>query len=391
MARDGVAVRPEVAAAVATFARDEGASMNVRAECQRLGIGTSWFYELVQRFNQEGIEGLFPRTRRPHTSPTQLPEPLVEVLVRLHKELAEDGWDASGPAILTALKTRHRDLWPAGTPLPSTSTINRKLRDRGLTATVPQRRPKRATRRFERTRANELWQLDGFQVKLVDSSAVVVMHVTDDCSRVDLVLQAVPSENTHDTWTAFSLAVERYGLPAELVSDNGIAFSGKRRGWQSVFERNLSELGVRYFTSSIAHPQTCGKNERAHQRVRKWLARRPRATDLESLQALLDEYRDGFNNRPNRVLDELTPHERHALGPVATAASAGVSTRVSRHGIGADGKVSVDRYVIGVGRAYKGQHAVVFATGDRYLVFVGDVVAADLVIDKTRKYQRKSR
>ena len=76
----------------------------------------------------------------------------------------------------------------------------------------------------------------------------------------------------------------------------------------------MSDLAVQAICSSVRHPQTCGKNERAHQRVLKWLAKRPRAHDLVELQALLDRYREEFNNRGNQVHGGLTPHQRFDLG-----------------------------------------------------------------------------
>lgn len=365
--------------------------MNVSRTCQDLGISTSTFYRYATRFQNEGVKGLFTRSRRPHTSPTTLTEGLEEVIVRLHKELTEDGWDASGPSLLIVLNTRRDELWPTGQPLPSATTINRKLKARGLTSPVPQRRPKRATRRFQRDHVNELWQYDGFQVRLAERTTAVVLHLTDDCSRVDLALQAVTSENTHDVWQTFTLAVGRYGLPAEVLTDNGIAFSGRRRGWQGVFERNLTDLNVRPITSSIGHPETNGKNERAHQRVRKWMARRPPANDLTSLQRLLDEYREAFNNRPNRVLDSMTPHQRHQLGPVRTAQESELRTRVSNHVVSEDGKVYIDNYAIGVGRGHRDQPATVFVAGDHYLIFVNDTLVTDLIVDTSRKYQPQTR
>ncbi len=60
-----------------------------------------------------------------------------------------------------------------------------------------------------------------------------------------------------------------------------------------------------------------GKNERAHQRVLKWLRRQPLAADPAALQVELDTYRDSYNTRPNQVLQGLTPQQRYQLGPVS--------------------------------------------------------------------------
>ena len=62
MARDGLAVRAEVAGAVASFV--DGAQMNVAARCRELGISKT-FYKYVTHFQADGVPGLFPRPRQP--------------------------------------------------------------------------------------------------------------------------------------------------------------------------------------------------------------------------------------------------------------------------------------------------------------------------------------
>ena len=113
------------------------------------------------------------------------------------------------------------------------------------------------------------------RVRPGDGFTVVILQIIDDCSRFDLALRAAPSENGQDIWAAVLHAGQRHGLPARFLTDNGGAFSGRRRGWISRLEENLRALNVQPITSSVAHPQTCGKNERAHSTVLKWLRKRP--------------------------------------------------------------------------------------------------------------------
>jgi transposase len=390
MARDGVAVRSEIAAAVVTFAGLDGAGMNVSATCCRLGISRKQFYEYVARFHAQGVAGLYPRSRRPRSSPTRLPVELEEVLVRIRKQEAEAGWDYGAEAVLMRLEEQP-GLWPADRRLPARSTINRVFDARGLLVKTPQRRPRRRYRRFQRDHVNGLWQFDGFDYALADGTRVVVLHLSDDCSRVDLALQAAVSENGEDIWATFCLAADRYGLPAQVLTDNGTAFSGRRRGWLSSFERRLGELSVQALSSSIGHPQTCGKNERAHQRVQKWLDRRPRAATLADLQALLDDYREQYNQRRNRVLDKLTPTQRFDLGPLAFPADFEQPTTLTRHTVSSTGSIGLDGTLIGVGRRYASKPATVFRTGDHVVIFIDDHLARELLIDRTRHYQPQDR
>lgn len=388
MARDGVAVDAEVAAAVAAFA--DGARMNVVARCRELGIAPKTFYKYVDRFRDRGVLGLFPDSRRPWSSPARLPAAWEDLLVTVRKEESEAGWDYGADAVLMRLEEQpHR--WPDDGPLPSRATVNRVFDARGVLAKTPQRRPRRRFRRFERAEVNSLWQFDGFEYPLADATTAMVLHLSDDCSRTDLALQAVASENGADAWCTFCIGVDRYGLPAELLTDNGLAFSGKRRGWVSDLERRLGELGVTAITSRVGHPQTCGKNERAHQRVQKWLARRPPARDLNELQTLLDTYREAYNNRRNRVLGKLTPNQRFQLGPTAYPDGHVQPTLLTRHTVSTTGSIGADGHLIGLGRRHHGKTATVFRTGDHLVVLIEDQLARELTIDRRRHYQPQDR
>ena len=394
MARDGVAVDAAVAAAVAAHVAP-GPKQNVSRICRELGISRKMFYVYVKRFKALGVEGFYPDSRRPRRSPTRLPAALEDVLIAIRKHEAEAGWDYGADAVLMRLEEQIEagtSSWPADRPLPARSTVNRVFDQRGQLVKVPQRKPRRGSRRFERSEVNALWQFDGFEYQLATGETVTVLQLTDDCSRTDLALQAAVSENGSDIWATFCLAVERYGLPVQLLSDNGSAFSGKRRGWISLFERNLTDLGVHAITSRVSHPQTCGKNERAHQRVQKWLKRRPLVSSIAEFQALLDEYRDGYNNRRNKVLAKLTPHQRFDLGPFATVPDLPPATTIlTRQLVSATGSVGLDGRLIGLGRKHAGKPVTVFRTGAFVAIFTGDELLRSLTLDYNRRYQPQDR
>jgi hypothetical protein len=316
---------------------------------------------------------------------------LEDVLVRIRKEEAEAGWDYGADAVLLRLR-ENPQWWPPGRVLPARATINRVFEARGLLVKVPQRRPRKRWRRFARERVNELWQYDGFEYRLVEGTIAVVLHLSDDCSRVDLALQAVRSENGADVWETFCLAVARYGLPVAVLNDNGTAFSGRRRGWTSTFEDRLADLWVQAICSSVSHPQTCGKNERAHQRVLKWLSKQPRAHDLAGLQSQLDDYRVAFNSRRSQVHEGLSPNQRFDLGPLARPEGLlDPVTHLTRHRVSTTGSIGLDGYLIGLGRRHATKSATVFRNADHLTVFIEDQLARELTLDKTRRYQPQDR
>ena len=389
MARDGVPVGPEFAALVARVAGGE--KVNVRAECAVVGTTPKTFYKYLARFQREGVEGFYPRSRRPLKTPSRLDAATEDLIVRARKELDDAGWDAGADQI--RFRLAELDCWPAGKELPARSTINRVLERRGQLVRVPRRRPRRSTHRFEAEQPNSMWQMDGFQHRLAGGQRVVVLHISDDCSRLDLALRAAVSENPHDVWAAVVWASSRYGIPARFLTDNGVSFSGARRGWVSALEQNLRALGVDPITSSIAHPQTCGKNERAHATVQKWLRKQPPAVTLEDLQALLDDYRTHYNHRRRKThLGGMTPAERYDLGPLDGPGAQPVPwpVQIRTATVSTSGCIGIDQHLLGIGRRHAQATVTVVRQHHQIAVFDTNQLIAEFTLTGRRGYQAKN-
>ncbi len=390
MARDGVPVGPELAALVARAVGGE--SFDVTVECARLDVSTKTFYKYRKRFANEGVEGFYPRSRRPLTSPSSVSAAVEDVVVEARKDLDGDGWDAGAEQIAFWIAD-HPARWPAGEPVPSRATINRILVRRGQVMQVPQRRPRAARRRFESDHPNHLWQMDGFDYTLAEGRVVCILQIVDDCSRFDLALRAARSENAIDVWAAVVWASTRYGLPARFLTDNGGAFSGARRGWVSSLEQNLRSLGVRPCTSAVAHPQTCGKGERAHSTVLKWLRKRPPAGSLEQLQSMLDEYREHYNHRRRKThLGGLTPAQRYDLGPIDGPGIGPTPwpVQIQTAKVSASGCIGVDQHLLGVGRRHAGTIVTCVRQHRQIAVFDNNQLIAEFTLNGQRRYRPKN-
>jgi transposase InsO family protein len=100
-----------------------------------------------------------------------------------------------------------------------------------------------------------------------------------------------------------------------VLSDNGMVFTtrfaGGRAGRDTLngFQAELRDLGVTQKHSRPNHPTTCGKVERFHQTLKKWLQVQPRQPQtLAELQTLCDSFVDYYNTRrPHRSLNRSTP------------------------------------------------------------------------------------
>jgi hypothetical protein len=340
-------------------------------------------YEAKRRFDAGGVEALLPRPRRPHHSPRQTPSAVEDEIVRVRKELAEEGWDNGAWSI------RQRML-REGVAAPAVATINRVLVRRGQVRPAPQKRPKSAWRRFAFADRNGCWQLDGMKHKLADSTQVVIIGFEDDATRRSIRHRAAISENGEDAWECFVEGAARHGLPDVVLSDNSTAFNASRRGWTTALERNLNALGIRMIPASFHHPQTCGKRERLNGTLRRWLARQPPAQTLAELQAHLDRFDDLYNDRPHQAFDGETPNQRWHQLPVAQPTGT-PPTRIHTVYVDPRGSVSVGRYLVGLGRGHTGTNVTIVTQGDEVAIFRGNELLRRLVIDPTRRYQPTGR
>src|SRR5215218_6876032 len=182
--------------------------------------------------------------------------------------------------------------------------------------------------------------------------------------------------------------------PLMLLSDNSLAFTGRKLGSVVLFEKNLISLGIKPIWSSSRHPQTCGKNERGHHTARRWLSRRPPAVSLAELQQLLDRYREKFNHRPHQALHGATPLEQRAASTRTTprpGLAPSYPTTVSTHTATSHGAIGVSGVIVGLGVEYAGQHLTCFNTNDHVLIFYKHHLVHEFTIDRSHNYQHPLR
>jgi transposase InsO family protein len=286
-------------------------------------VSRYWVHQLVQRYAAEGEAAFQPRSKRPHTSPHAVAAQVEDEIVRLRKDLTRQGLDAGADTIRTHLGRRRtpRSQTSSPPPPPAVSTIWRILTRRGFVTPQPHKRPKSSWHRFAADQPNQRWQADTTHWQLADGTAVEILNLLDDHSRLALASVARRTITGPDVLHAFQDAFLRWGIPASVLTDNGAVFTGKQRGGGRVaLEIELGRLGVRFDHSRPYHPQTCGKVERFQQTQKKWLAAQPPARTVAGLAHQLARFRRYYNNvRPHRALARRTPMQAYTARPKATA------------------------------------------------------------------------
>jgi transposase InsO family protein len=321
-------------------------------------------------------------------------EAVEDEVVELRKELRDLGHDDGAQTIAYHLDKRHGHA-------PAVSTIWRILHRRGFVVPQPHKRPKSSYVRFEADQPNERWQLDITHWALADGTDVEILNLLDDHSRLAVGSDAKRVFQATDVVTSFRRATTRYGLPAQMLSDNAAVFTGIPRGGGRVaLEIELAALGVSFRHSRPYHPQTCGKVERFHQTLKRWLVRQPDAPTLRTLQRQLDTFRDYYNTRrPHRALYRRTPAEAFTARPKAHPTGIGIHDghwRIRHDRVHAGGVITLRHnsklHHIGLGRRHAGARVLVLVHDlhVRVLDETGALIR-ELTLDPNRNYQRQAK
>lgn len=263
----------------------------------RYGISRQFVHAWRARFQQEGLPGLADRSRRPKSSPNRLPaeaEALVCELRRQHPR-----WGAR--RIVHELGLR------GVRPAPSRATVHRVLVRNGLVS-PQQQEHKRKYRRWQRKAPMHLWQLDLVGgIPLADGRECKMVTGIDDHSRFVVIAAVVAVPSGRAVCSAFTAAMRRYGVPFEVLSDNGKQFTGRHIRPQPVevlFERVCRENGINQRLTKPRSPTTTGKIERFHKTLRRELL--DDVAPFESLaaaQEAIDGWVHAYNHsRPHQAL-----------------------------------------------------------------------------------------
>jgi len=359
---------------------------------RRFEVSTAFVSRLLARYRTEGDAAFEPRSRRPRTSPTAVPASTVELILNLREHLNGQGLDAGPVTIQWHLETHH------GVTV-SVSSIRRRLLAAGLIEPAPNKRPRSSYIRFEADLPNECWQADFTHTRLADGTDIEVLSWLDDHARYALSVTAHRRVTGTAVVETFTQCAADQGLPASVLTDNGMVFTTRfagGRGGRNGLETLLADLGIIQKHSRPNHPTTCGKVERFQQTLKKWLAARPRPADLDQLQALLDDFVEEYNHRrPHRSLDRATPAAAYQRLPKATptGTDADIHHRVRHDHVDTNGSVSLRRagrmHHIGLGRALAGTPVIVLVADLDIRVIhahTGEILRT-LTLDPTRDYQ----
>jgi len=366
---------------------------SIKALAKTHDVSPSWLFTLLRRYRLEGEAGLEPRSRRPKSSPSRIADLWEDEIVVLRKELADDGFDAGAQTIHFHLAERH------GQAVPSVPTIWRVLRARGFVTPQPHKRPKSSYTRFVADLSNECWQADMTHVPLNNGTTFEVLNMIDDHSRVCVASRVMVHVKATDVVRVLHKSAETWGYPATLLTDNGLIFTAQRRyGVAGAVEHELFALGIGSKHSRPYHPQTCGKVERFHQTMKKFLCAQEGLETSKQLQRAIDRFVEYYNTvRPHRGIARKTPLAQWSAGERAVPRTPRINIggrRLRLDKVDKTGSVTLRHrgqlHHIGIGRPYGGWRVAMLIDGRNIeIVSLDGSPIRKLVLDPTKDYQRQ--
>src|SRR5258708_36167551 len=191
----------------------EGRSQS--AVAREYGVEQGWIARLVAGDRLEGEAAFEPRSRRPHSSPTRLPQATVDLIVELRNKLRTAGLD-SGPHTIAWHLEHHHQLQV------SVASISRHLTAAGLVTPTPAKRPKSSYIRFAADQPNERWQADFTHWRLADKTHTEIPTWLDDHSPYALSVTAHPPVTGPILLDSFPKALATHGIPPSTLTHNGM-------------------------------------------------------------------------------------------------------------------------------------------------------------------------
>jgi transposase InsO family protein len=282
-----------------------GIGVPVTEVAERYGVSRQSVHTWLLRYRQEGIAGLEDRSHRVHNHPWRISAEVEELICELRR-----GHPRWGPRRLVFEVGRRGGQ-------VTRSSVYRALVRNGLIEPKSRRRKRKDYRRWERGTAMELWQLDvTASAFLTEGTEVKIVTGVDDHSRFCVLAKAVRRATARPVCWAFVDAMRTYGIPEEVLTDNGKVFTGRfhKPGVpvEVLFDKICRENGITHRLTKIHSPTTTGKIERLHQTLQDELldVHGPFAS-IEALQAALDAWRAEYNtDRPHQSLGMAFPAAR---------------------------------------------------------------------------------
>ena len=273
--------------------------------CKAFNISRPTAYKLINRFQNEGLEGLLEHSKAPSNHPNKTQKIIEEKIIQLKEK--HSLWGAKKIRRLLFNQCAQEDI-------PSVVTIHNILHRHGFV------KPQKRTRRvkpvfpiFDPQQCNEVWSAD-YKGKFLMGNKIYChpLTIADSRSRFLFTAKGHYNENLKSVKAEFTKVFRTYGIPKQIHTDNGSPF-GSVASIQRYTQLSywFIDLGITPVFSDPSHPEQNGRHERMHRDLKASCAK-PAAFNLKAQQRRLNQFVKEYNHvRPHEALDMETPAYVH--------------------------------------------------------------------------------
>jgi len=262
------------------------AGEKVTALANRYQVTRRIVYKIIDEYERTGM---VPIDKKPGRKKTQLSQKEKEIILECSNEC-----DLGANGLEVYIKKNR------GIHIPH-NKIHSLLLSQGIAKESIRKKRQRKYCRYQRKHSMSLWHTDWKEV-MINGERKYVTAFIDDRSRYVTCFGIFDNQTTEYTIEVLERGIEEYGVPNQIVTDNGSQFCSPRNGLPENhdFEKFLIEHGIKHIRSRVSHPQTNGKIERFFKEVEE------RIDKFGSLEAIV-EWQNKI--KPHRSLYGLTPEE----------------------------------------------------------------------------------
>lgn len=267
--------------------------------CRTYGISRPTGDKWIERYVEQGPQGLEELSHAPHHHPNQTAEELRKMIVET--KLSHQRW---GPK---KVMDRLRCEWPQ-LNWPADSTAGEILKRAGLTRKrVNRHRVFPYTEPFRGCEEpNQTWSADfKGDFLLGNKSRCYPLTISDNFSRYLLVCRGLERPNYGKVKPWFEWVFREYGLPEAIRTDNGAPFASLAIGGISQLSKWWIRLGIKPERIHPGKPQQNPRHERMHRTLKEGV---PVRANLKAQQRAYDAFREEYNwVRSHESLQRKTP------------------------------------------------------------------------------------
>src|SRR5690348_14413676 len=271
----------------------------VRQVAREMGVGLSTLGKWVRFYREQGEAGLESHPRRAVSHRPKVAPAVKTKVVELKRRHPDLGIQKISHFLRRAL------FLPV-----SRETVRRTLHEQQLLKKLkpkPRRNPPKP-RFFERSTPNQMWQTDIFTFRLGGKNAYLIGFM-DDFSRYLVGADIFRSQTSEHVLEVYRTAVAEYGVPKEVLSDQGRQYASWRGTTR--FEAELRKDRVHHIKSRPHHPMTLGKIERFWKTIWEEFLVRAQFDSFESARERIRLWVKHYKHqRPHQSLEGLCPADR---------------------------------------------------------------------------------